>query len=70
MSTQTTQNLIERLFGAGAHFGFKKSRRHPTVTRYLFASKDGNDIFDLEQSAALIEIAATIMSEAVRMVKM
>lgn len=64
MSTQSTQNLIERLFSAGAHFGFKKSRRHPTVTPYLFTSKDGNDIFDLEQSAALIETAASIINEA------
>jgi small subunit ribosomal protein S2 len=64
MSTHTNQNLIERLFTAGAHFGFKKSRRHPTVTPYLFTSKDGNDIFDLEQSAALIETAAAVLLEA------
>ena len=64
MSTPTTNNLIERLFSAGAHFGFKKSRRHPTVTPYLFTSKDGNDIFDLEQSAALIEAAAAVLHEA------
>lgn len=64
MSTPTTNNLIERLFSAGAHFGFKKSRRHPTVTPYLFTSKDGNDIFDLEQSAALIEAAAAVVNEA------
>jgi small subunit ribosomal protein S2 len=64
MSTHTTQNLIERLFSAGAHFGFKKSRRHPTVTPYLFTSKDGNDIFDLEQSAGLIEAAAAVLNEA------
>jgi small subunit ribosomal protein S2 len=64
MSTPTTNNLIERLFSAGAHFGFKKSRRHPTVTSYLFTSKDGNDIFDLEQSAGLIEAAAAVVNEA------
>jgi len=64
MSTPSTNNLIERLFSAGAHFGFKKSRRHPTVTPYLFTSKDGNDIFDLEQSAALIETAAAVLNEA------
>ncbi len=64
MSTQSTQTLIDRLFTAGAHFGFKKSRRHPTVTQYLFTSKDGNDIFDLEQSATLIQAAAAVMNEA------
>lgn len=64
MSTPSSNTLIERLFSAGAHFGFKKSRRHPTVTQYLFTSKDGNDIFDLEQSAALIEAAAAVLHEA------
>lgn len=60
-SSPVNNTLIERLFKAGAHFGFKKSRRHPTVTPYLFTTKQGNDIFDLEQSAALIETAKGIV---------
>jgi len=64
MSTQESNTLIDRLFNAGAHFGFKKSRRHPTTIPYLFTSKDGNDIFDLEQSAALLTAAVAVVSEA------
>ncbi len=65
MSTQTNnQSLIERLFGAGAHFGFKKSRRHPTVTPFLFGTKDGNDIFNLEQTNELIANAKAVLKEA------
>lgn len=66
MSTQEQQNssLIERLFAAGAHFGFTKSRRHPTVTPYIFANKLGTDILDLEKSAALIEDAKVMLKEA------
>lgn len=60
-SSPANNTLIERLFKAGAHFGFKKSRRHPTVTPYLFTTKQGNDIFDLEQSAALIETAKGVV---------
>ena len=63
MSTQS-QSLIERLFSAGAHFGFKKSRRHPTITPYLFTSKDGNDIFDLEMTAENIAKASAFLEEA------
>jgi small subunit ribosomal protein S2 len=63
MKAQST-NLIERLFVAGAHFGFKKSRRHPTVTPYLFTSKDGSDIFDLEKTATLIATATAVLEEA------
>lgn len=64
MSTQESQKLIDRLFSAGAHFGFKKSRRHPTAVPYLFTSKDGNDIFDLEKTAVLIDEAVAAVTEA------
>ncbi len=66
MSTQESNKLIDRLFSAGAHFGFKKSRRHPTVVPYLFTSKDGNDIFDLEKSAELIATATEAVTEAAK----
>lgn len=59
-----TQSLVERLFQAGAHFGFKKSRRHPTVAQYLFTTKDGNDIFDLEKTTALLSEAKEVLKEA------
>lgn len=62
MKSQT--NLIERLFASGAHFGFKKSRRHPTVTPYLFATKDGSDIFDLEKTAGSIAEVTALLEEA------
>lgn len=62
MSTNTSNGaLIDRLFKAGAHFGFKKSRRHPSVKPYLFGTKEGNDIFDLEHSAKLIEEAKEVI---------
>lgn len=57
------KNLIERLFKAGAHFGFQKSRRHPTVKPFLYGVKQGTDIFDLEQSAALLDTAKTILED-------
>ncbi len=56
--------FIDRLFKAGSHFGFKKSRRHPTVTSYLYTTKEGNDIFDLEKTAALVESAKATLVEA------
>lgn len=59
-----SQNLIDRLFAAGAHFGFSKSRRHPTVTPYIFTNKLGTDIFDLEKTAQLIEDAKATLQEA------
>lgn len=65
MSTTNNQsNLVERLFKAGAHFGFKKSRRHPTVIPYLFTTKDGNDIFDLEKTSAIIADVKELVKQA------
>jgi small subunit ribosomal protein S2 len=65
MSTQQQNaTLIERLFKAGAHFGFTKSRRHPSVTPYIFTNKEGTDIFDLEQTASMIETAKQMLTEA------
>lgn len=58
------KTLIERLFEAGSHFGFKKARRHPTVASYLYTTKDGNDIFDLEKTTALLETAKETLKEA------
>lgn len=66
MSTETKQNLIERLFSAGAHFGFGKSRRHPTVTPYLYGTKQGTDIFDLEKTSELIINAQAVLEAAGR----
>lgn len=62
--SENNSSLIERLFAAGAHFGFTKSRRHPTVTPFIFANKLGTDIIDLEQTAALLEDAKLMLKEA------
>ena len=64
MTADTKQNLIDKLFDAGAHFGFQKSRRHPTVTPYLFGSKQGTDIFDLEKSTELLAEAKEVLEKA------
>lgn len=64
MSINTNnQSLIERLFSAGAHFAFTKSRRHPSVAPYIFGSKQGTDIIDLEKSAELIEKAKAVLTD-------
>lgn len=64
MSTNANSTLIQRLFNAGAHFGFKKSRRHPTVVPYLFTTKEGIDIFDLEKTAASLEETKEVLKQA------
>ncbi len=63
MTTKTSNNsnLIEELFQAGAHFGFVKSRRHPSAKPFIFGSKNSLEIFDLEKtSEELIKVLAFI----------
>ncbi len=49
--------IISDLFEVGAHFGFGKSRRHPSVSDYIFGSKNKTDIFDLEKTSVSLENA-------------
>ena len=59
-----SKTLVERLFSVGAHFGFTKSRRHPTATPYIFGSKQGTDIIDLEKTVALLDVAKAVLQDA------
>ncbi len=65
-TTEKNTALVDTLFKAGAHFGFSKSRRHPSVKEFIFTNKDGNDIFDLEKTIASIQKATEVLEEAGR----
>jgi small subunit ribosomal protein S2 len=52
-----TKKSIETMFASGAHFGLGRSRRHPTQTPYIFGTKNGTDIFDLEKTESFLEKA-------------
>ena len=54
---KTTESLIER----GAHMGFSRSRRHPSVGPFLFGSKHSLDVIDMESTVAQIETAITFL---------
>ncbi len=43
--------LIREMFEAGAHFGYSKSRRHPSVETFIFGYKNKVAILNLEKSA-------------------
>ncbi|MBP9701839.1 MAG: 30S ribosomal protein S2 [Candidatus Pacebacteria bacterium] len=50
---KTTSTLIDSMFGAGAHFAYSRSRRHPSVTPYIFGAKNKVELFDLEKTSEL-----------------
>lgn len=49
--------VIEKLFAVGAHFGYSPSRRHPSVAPFIYGQKGGTELFDLEKTAACLESA-------------
>lgn len=48
-STQNKER-IDELFNVGAHFGFVRSRRHPSMKPFIYGMKNKIEIFDLEQT--------------------
>jgi small subunit ribosomal protein S2 len=54
---EKTNPTIDSMFKAGTHFGFSRSRRHPTVTPYIFGVKNKVEIFDLEKTVNLLDAA-------------
>jgi small subunit ribosomal protein S2 len=52
-----TKVSIEEMFSAGAHYGYGKTRRHPSVSSYIYATKNKTDIIDLEKTSDMLEKA-------------
>lgn len=61
MNAQNSQ--IEEMFKAGAHYGYSKSRRHPSTSQYIFATKNGVDIINIEKTYELFEKAMEQVSK-------
>ena len=45
---------VERMFNAGAHYGYGKERRHPSVSPYIYGTKNKNDIINLEKTSDML----------------
>ena len=55
---------ITDMFSAGAHFGYAKARRHPSMKSFIFGAKNKTEVFDLkkteEKLAAALDYVATL----------
>lgn len=57
---------IDALFSSGAHFGYRRSKRHPTAAPFIFGAKGGVEIFDLEKTKAALVRAEEFVKELSR----
>lgn len=59
MKTITSESLME----AGVHYGYSRTRRHPTVSPNLYGTKDGTDIIDIDKTMNQLETATKFLAE-------
>lgn len=50
------------MFQSGVHYGYSKSRRHPSVLPYVFTTKNGVDIINIEKTEELLTTATDFIS--------
>jgi len=55
--------IIEKMFKAGAHYGYSKTRRHPSVSKFIYATKNKEDIIDLEKTSVMLGSAEEFLKE-------
>ncbi|HEV7424633.1 MAG TPA: 30S ribosomal protein S2 [Candidatus Paceibacterota bacterium] len=53
-----SSDVIEKMFKAGAHYGYSKSRRHPSLSSFIYATKNKTDMIDLEKTNVMLEAAS------------
>jgi len=54
---ENNDGIVEEMFKAGAHYGYSKTRRHPSISPFIYTTKNKTDIIDLEKTSVLLEEA-------------
>jgi small subunit ribosomal protein S2 len=62
--------IIDALFSVGAHFGYRRSRRHPSASPFIFGVKGTVEIFDLEKTKNALIAAETFVAQLAKAGKM
>ncbi|MEK7564365.1 MAG: 30S ribosomal protein S2 [Patescibacteria group bacterium] len=55
--TGNKDTVVEQMFKAGVHYGYSKTRRHPSVSPYIYATKNKGDIINLEKTSEMLDTA-------------
>lgn len=56
------EQLVRDMFAVGAHYGYTRTRRHPTTKPFLYGTKNRSDIIDLEKTAQALATAEEILA--------
>ena len=55
-------DLIEEMFDAGAHYAYSCSKRHPSMKKFIFGTKNNIEIIDLEKTSQELEKAENFVT--------
>lgn len=55
---------MQALFEAGVHYGYSRTKRHPSMVPFIFGSKNRVDIIDLEKTQAMLKEACDLITTA------
>ncbi len=56
-----TKPFVQALLEAGAHYGFTKTRRHPSTQNFIIGTKNRADLINLEDTAQQIDTAKEVL---------
>lgn len=57
MSEKIQDSRIDAMFNAGAHYGYSKTRRHPSTAPAIFTTKNKTDLINLERTVTELDTA-------------
>lgn len=55
---------IQALFESGIHYGYSRTKRHPSMVPFIYGSKNRIDIIDIEKTQAQLKAACDIITTA------
>lgn len=61
--TENNMNLIDKMVEAGVQYGYSKTRRSPSVSKFIYTTKNRTDIIDLEKTATMLDSALEFVKE-------
>lgn len=60
---EKNSKMVEEMFAYGAHFGYSKSKRHPSCKDFVYGTKNSYDIINLEKTEEQITKAKEKLKE-------
>ena len=55
--------MVEEMFKAGVQYGYSKTRRHPSVSSFIYTTKNKTDIIDLEKTSKMLADASEFVKD-------